>query len=167
MMIKTTAGLALGAACLASLAGICGAAAQMAPIPGPMPGYYGPPGYPGSWAAGTSYPNWQYSGSPTAPYAASGPTEVVTNGPQTSAGDTSPSWSPQRNVAESAQYDRLLQVNPTFRDARMRRECGPITDPTLRANCEASFSQYEPAGAGVTGYGSSAGSAQNGTSYGR
>ncbi|MGA7866971.1 MAG: hypothetical protein WA709_21580 [Stellaceae bacterium] len=90
----------------------------------------------------------------------------MTNGPQTSPGDTSPSWSPQRNVAESAQYDRLVETNPAFRDARVRRECGPITDPTLRANCEASFGQYEPAGAGVTGYGSSAGSRPIGSAYG-
>jgi hypothetical protein len=26
----------------------------------------------------------------------------------------------------------------------MRRECGPITDPQLRADCLASFDQYEP-----------------------
>ena len=54
----------------------------------------------------------------------------MTNGPQTSPGDTSPSWSPQRDVTESAQYDRLLETNPAFRDSRIRRECGPITDPT-------------------------------------
>jgi hypothetical protein len=185
MMIKTAAGLALAAACLASFAGIPGADAQMAPSPGPMPGYYGPqpypgyygrqtypgyygaPGYQGSAAQGNSYPNWPYSGYPTPPSAASGGTQVLTNGPQTSPGDTSPAWSAQRNVAESAHYDRLLETNPALRDARIRRECGPVTDPTLRANCEASFRQYEPAGAGASGYGSSAGSRQNRSSYGR
>ncbi len=131
------------------------------------PGYYGPPGYQGSAFQGNSYPNWPYSGYPTPPSAAGAATQVVTNGPQTSPGDTSPSWSAQRNVAESAQYDRLLETNPAFRGARIRRECGPITDPTLRANCEASFRRYEPAGAGATGYGSSAGSQQNRSSYGR
>lgn len=176
MTIKTAACLGLAAACLASFAGMSGAGAQMAPTPGPVPGYYGPqtypgyyapPGYQGTAVQGNSYPNWPNSGYSTAPYAASGPTQVLTNGPQASPGDTSPSWSPQRNVAESAQYDRLVETNPAFRDARRRRECGPITDPTLRANCEASFGRYEPAGAGVTGYGSSAGSRQNRTSYGR
>ena len=175
-MIKTAAGLALAAASLASLAGIPGAGAQMAPSPGPMsgyygpptyPGYYGPPSYQGSAAQGTSYPNWPYRAYSTPHYAASEPTQVVTNGPQTDPGDTSPSWSPQRNVAESAQYDRLLETNRAFRDARVRRECGPITDPTLRASCEASFGQYEPAGAGATSYGSSVGSGQNRSSYGR
>jgi hypothetical protein len=185
MTVKTAAGLAFAAASIASFAGIHGAGAQMAPSPGPVPGYYapqtspgyyGPQTYPGYYAApsyqgsavqGNSYPNWPYSGNSPAPYAAGGPTQVVTNGPQTSPGDTSPSWSPRRNVAESTDYDRLLETNPAFRNARMRKECGPITDPTLRANCEASFGRYEPAGAGVTGYGSSAGSGQNRSSYGR
>ncbi len=185
MLIKTVGGLALASACFASLAGISGASAQMAPVAGPMPGYYGPqtypgyssqtypgyygqPGYQGSAVQGSPYPSWPYSGYPTPPSAAtSAGTQLVTNGPQTSPGDRSPSWSAQRNVAESANYDRLLEINPAFRDARVRRECGPVTDPTLRANCEASFRQYEPAGAGVTGYGSSTGSGQNGSSYGR
>lgn len=184
MIIKTVGGLALAAACFASFAGISGADAQMEPGPGPMPGYYGPPTYPGyygqtypgyygppgyqgSAVPGNSYPNWPYSGYPTLPSEASGGTQVVTNGPQTSPGDTSASWSAQRNVAESAHYDRLLETNPGFRDARIRRECGPITDPKLRANCEASFRRYEPAGAGATGYGSSPGSQQNRSSYGR
>jgi hypothetical protein len=67
---------------------------------------------------------------------------VITNGPQTSPGDVSPSWSPQRNVAESQQYDRLLKESPAFRQARMRKECGPITDPQLHRQCLDSFAQY-------------------------
>jgi hypothetical protein len=51
---------------------------------------------------------------------------VITNGPQTGPGDVSPSWSPQRNVAESQQYDRLLKESPAFRQTRMRKECGPL-----------------------------------------
>ena len=46
---------------------------------------------------------------------------------------------------ESAQYDRLLQTNGAFRAARMRKECGPIGDPQLHAQCVASFGQNEPA----------------------
>jgi hypothetical protein len=67
---------------------------------------------------------------------------VITNGPQTSPGDVSPSWSPQRNVAESEQYDRLLKENPAFRQARIRKECGPITDPQLHQQCLDSFARY-------------------------
>jgi hypothetical protein len=71
-------------------------------------------------------------------------TEVVTNGPQTDSGDRSPSWSARRNVIESQRYDRLLETNRGFRQARMRKECGPITDPELRQQCLASFGQDEP-----------------------
>ena len=68
--------------------------------------------------------------------------ELVTNGPQASRGDFG-DWSARRNVIESRHYDRLLQTNAGFRHARMRRECGPITDPQLRSDCLASFNQYE------------------------
>ena len=69
--------------------------------------------------------------------------QVVTNGPQASRGDFG-DWSARRNVIESAHYDRLLQTNMGFRQARMRKECGPIRDPQLHASCLASFDQYEP-----------------------
>ena len=72
------------------------------------------------------------------------PPQVVTNGSQTNPGDVSPDWSARRNVIESAQYDRLLETNPGFRAARMRKECGPVTDPQLHASCVASFNQDEP-----------------------
>jgi hypothetical protein len=69
---------------------------------------------------------------------------VVTNGPQTDPGDVSPSWSARQNVIESQRYERQLQTNPGFRQARIRKECGPITDPQLHADCLASFNQGEP-----------------------
>ena len=69
---------------------------------------------------------------------------VVTNGPQTDPGDVSPSWSARQNVIESQRYERLLQTRPAFRQARMQKECGPITDPQLHADCLASFGQSEP-----------------------
>ena len=69
--------------------------------------------------------------------------ELVTNGPQASRGDFG-DWNARRNVIESRHYERLLQVSPGFRHARMRRECGPINDPQLRASCLASFNRYEP-----------------------
>ena len=69
--------------------------------------------------------------------------QVVTNGPQASRGDFG-DWSARRNVIESAHYDRLLQISPGFRQARMRKECGRINDPQLHDQCLASFDQYEP-----------------------
>src|ERR1044071_2428516 len=69
--------------------------------------------------------------------------ELVTNGPQASRGDFG-DWSARRNVIESAHYDRLLQTSMGFRHARMRKECGPISDPQLHQQCMASFDQYEP-----------------------
>jgi len=76
---------------------------------------------------------------------AGGP-QLVTNGPQTDPGDVSTSWSARQNVIDSQRYDRLLQTSRGFREARMRKECGPITDPQLHANCLASFNQDEPYG---------------------
>ncbi len=70
--------------------------------------------------------------------------ELVTNGPQIDPGDVSPSWSARQNVIDSERYDRLLRTNRGFREARMRQECGPITDPQLHSDCLASFNQDEP-----------------------
>jgi hypothetical protein len=67
------------------------------------------------------------------------PAELITNGPQASPGDGSASWSAQRNVVESHQYEQLLRANPGFRQARMNKECGPIDDPAMRQQCVASF----------------------------
>jgi len=75
---------------------------------------------------------------------ANAPTSLlVTNGPQSNPGDYS-GWSTQRNIAESHQYDRLLRTNRAFRQARMQKECGPVTDPALHASCMQSFAQDEP-----------------------
>ena len=67
------------------------------------------------------------------------PVAVITNGPQVSPGDNSMNWSPQRNVVESNQYERLLRSNPTFKQARINKECGSITEPSLHQQCVASF----------------------------
>ena len=156
MIIKSAAHLALAAVCLIAIVTSYASHAQMGywPPPGPygpppgaygygLPqGPYGPPraAYgppPGAYGPppGTYAPQHQYGPPPAGP-------EVITNGPQTSPGDVSPSWSPQRNVAESQQYDRLLKESPAFRQARMRKECGPITDPQLHRQCLDSFAQY-------------------------
>jgi hypothetical protein len=73
------------------------------------------------------------------------PAEVVTNGPQTNPRDVQ-GWSARQNVIQSQRYDRMVATNPAFRASRMKKECGPITDPQLHAQCIASFSQYEGAG---------------------
>jgi hypothetical protein len=69
-------------------------------------------------------------------------TVTVKHAPIVSPGDVSESWSAQQNVRESKQYDQLLRTNPAFRQARMRKECGPITDPQLHQSCIASFERH-------------------------
>jgi hypothetical protein len=68
-------------------------------------------------------------------------TVFVKHPPIVNVGDASDSWSAKKNLNESKQYERLLRTNPAFRQARMRKECGPITDPELRKSCMASFDQ--------------------------
>jgi hypothetical protein len=66
--------------------------------------------------------------------------ELVTNGPQATRGDFG-DWSARRNNIASAHYDRLLQTSMGFRHARMRKECGPISDQQLHQHCRASIGQ--------------------------
>jgi len=96
-----------------------------------------------------------------------GGTQTVTNRPQADAGDISPNWSARQNVIESQRYDKLLESNRGFREARMRKECGPITDPQLHQQCLDSFAQYEPSGGAATGYGSSNAPGNYPSNYGR
>jgi len=142
MIIKSATRLALAAGCLAVITTLSAAHAQMGywPPPGPYgyglpPGAYGPPPSAYGPAPGTYAPQSRHIPPSTG-------IQVITNGPQTNSGDVSPSWSPQRNVVESDQYDRLLKGNPAFRQARMRKECGPITDPQLHRQCLDSFARY-------------------------
>jgi hypothetical protein len=64
---------------------------------------------------------------------------VVTNGPQINPGDRSGSWLAQQNVRDSERYDAVVHANRSFRANRINRECGPINDPQLHADCVASF----------------------------
>jgi len=64
---------------------------------------------------------------------------VVTNGPQTNPGDRSGYWSAQQNVRDSERYEAVVHANGSFRANRITKECGPINDPQLHANCVASF----------------------------
>ena len=66
---------------------------------------------------------------------------VVTNGPQIDPGDRSGSWSAQQNVRDSKRYEAVVHANSSFRANRINKECGPINDPQLHANCVASFGQ--------------------------
>ena len=129
MIIKTATGLAFAAACLTTIATMP-TDAQTA----------GPQTYQGSTS-----PNWSAdtSGSNMAPSSAGmGVTVAVEPPPRIDPGDVH--WNPQRNLMEAQRYDRLVETNPAFRQARIRKECGPITDPQLRSDCIASFDQYEP-----------------------
>jgi hypothetical protein len=71
-----------------------------------------------------------------------GETVIVTHPVPVEPGDIN--WNPQRNLMQSHEYDRLLETKLSFRMARVRKECGPITDPQLHSDCIASFDQYEP-----------------------
>jgi hypothetical protein len=67
--------------------------------------------------------------------------EVVTNGPQADAGDSSGSWSAQQNVRGSKRYEAVVHSNGSYQATRVKKECGPIDDPQLHASCVASFSE--------------------------
>jgi hypothetical protein len=73
---------------------------------------------------------------------AQGRTVTVKHAPITNPGDVSEPWSAQQNVAQSKQYEQLLRTNAAFRQSRMKKECGPITDPQLHQSCLASFERY-------------------------
>jgi len=87
----------------------------------------------------------------------------MTNGPQ----GFPPDRASSQNVMQSEHYDRLLESSRAFRQARMRRECGPITDQQLHRQCLDSFAQYEPTGANSTASGSSTSPRHYRSSYGR
>jgi len=71
-------------------------------------------------------------------------TVFVKHPPIVSAGDVSETWDARQNVIDSKRYEQLLRTNPAFRQARMRKECGSITDPQLHQSCLASFDRYGP-----------------------
>jgi hypothetical protein len=143
MMSLKPVSLAFAAATLITIAGVPPAGAQQYGGPPPQYGAPAPPQY-------GAPPPPQY-GAPAEPqYGAAaepqnaGPTQLVTNGPQANVETQSPNWSAQQNVVQSERYDRLLETNTGFRDARIQKECGPITDPQLHQNCISSFAQMEP-----------------------
>ena len=124
MMLKRTASFALATACLTAIATMSAHAQPAGPY-GTNPGYTAPQGS----AAYGSAPAYNTPKS---------------NAPQANQSGAAQSASARRNVIESRQYDREVETNRAFRQARMRKECGPITDPELRQSCLASFNQAEP-----------------------
>ena len=124
MTPNRTTSLAFAAACLTAIA-TTPAQAQPAGTYGSAPGYTAPQG---SAAHGS----------------APGSTASQGSVPQSSQGNVPQSAAARRNVIESRQYDREVETNRAFRQARMRKECGPISDPELRQSCLASFQQDEP-----------------------
>jgi hypothetical protein len=143
MLLKTATGLAFATACLTAVATMP-ASAQTAGAGGSAAGYPGAQTYPnqGNYGAGSAnYAPQSSQGDMTSSPTGMGGTEVMTNGPQ---GSPPPNWSAQQNVRQSERYDRLLETSRGFREARMRRECGPITDAELHQQCLASFHQDEP-----------------------
>ncbi len=68
-----------------------------------------------------------------------GGVEVITNGPQSDPGDGRTGRSASENVRDSWRYESLVHANPNFRAVRERKECGPIGDPQMYAECVASF----------------------------
>jgi hypothetical protein len=128
-------------------AAVCVTAIATTPAYAQTVGTYGAaPGYntPQSPAAYGSAPGYNASQGSAAYGAALGYNGSQNSVPQSNQGDMAQSTSARRNVVESHQYDRALETNRGFRQARMRKECGPITDAELRQSCLASFSQDEP-----------------------
>jgi hypothetical protein len=130
---------------------------------------------PGTYSQGTyGTSTWGNGGTSAGTYGATEPSYPMAPsaaGTSTSGFETIPAqppgWSPARNVAESEHYTQLLQHNRGFREARMRKECGPITDPQLHQQCLASFAEYSPWAGTASNYGSSASSRRYNSSYGR
>src|SRR5215472_18397831 len=151
MMPNKTTSLVFAAACLTAIAAIS-AHAQPASTYGATPGYTTPqsPAAYGSAPDYTTPPGAATYGSPpgyttpqgSAAYGATPGQQPYT--PQASPGDVPQSAAARQNVIESRQYDRELETNRAFRQACMRKECGPISDPELRQSCLASFQQDEP-----------------------
>ena len=157
MTIKTVAGVTFAAACVMLFAGTPGTKAQTSYAPQTYQGRASPDWSQGSAGSvsGTNAP--QPSG------AGLGNTDEMTNGPQGSP----PDRAARQNVMQSERYDRLLESSRGFRQARMRRECGPITDQQLHQQCLDSFAQDEPVGASSTATGSSTSPRHDRSSYGR
>jgi hypothetical protein len=70
-----------------------------------------------------------------------GDVEVITNGPQPGPGDGRVGRTATENVRDSQRYEAMVHANAGFRAARERKECGPISDARMHADCLASFGE--------------------------
>lgn len=172
MLLKSATSLAFAAACMTAVAIAPGAWAQSANPNGTYGSTYQNqmPQSPQSntdWSRGGygstsgNYTPQSYQGNMPSS-AGTGGDQLVTNGPQSNGVENSGGWSARENVIQSHRYTRLLESNAGFRHARMRKECGPITDPQLHSQCIASFSRYAPTMSGSStapsNYGNGSGS---------
>ena len=137
MTLKTTKSLAFATACLTAIATMP-VYAQVAGTYASPPAYSGPQAY---QASASPQPN--EGNMPSSAAGTSGAAEM-TNGPGPDRAAKSSSRSAHQNVIQSKNYEQALGTNRGFRQARMRKECGPITDPELRQSCVSSFNQDEP-----------------------
>lgn len=136
MLSKSVMSAAIAASCLFAAPATFAAMTDMPPPPMDQPATTTPAPPPMTQSMATRAPmDEATTGAPQ--------TDLVTNGPQSDQGDHSRNWSAARNVRESQQYERLLAKNPHFRQARMRKECGPISDPQLHDSCMATFNGGE------------------------
>jgi len=141
MTFKTTRSLAFATACLTAIATMP-VYAQNASTNASPPGYSGPQADQASAAA--NYGRLPNQGNmPSSAAGTSGAAEM-TNGPGPNRANMSSSRSAHQNVIQSKHCEQALETNRGFRQARMRKECGPITDPELRQSCVTSFNQGEP-----------------------
>jgi hypothetical protein len=145
MFIKTTACLAFAAACLTTIATMPADAQTAGAYSGPQSHQSGTSPYWSPGISGSTSPNYTpqiNQGDLTPSPTDSDVTVVVAPPPRIDPGDLD--WDARRNLVEARQYERLVETDLGFREARIRRECGPITDPQLHADCVASFDAYEP-----------------------
>ncbi len=153
MLLKSATSLAFAAACMTAIAIAPGAQAQSASPNGTAGSTYQnqmqtPPSNASSdWSRGGNgsttgnYTPQSYRGNAMPSAAGTSGDQLITNGPQSNGVEQSGNWSARANVIQSRRYQRLVDTNGAFRAARMRKECGPITDAQLHAQCAASFNQ--------------------------
>ena len=67
--------------------------------------------------------------------------EVITNGPQASPGDRTDTPGAAHNLRDSERYEATVRSSAEFRATRERKECGPIDDARMHAECLATFGQ--------------------------
>jgi len=65
--------------------------------------------------------------------------DYYSGAPMADPGDNPANWSARQNVIESHRYEQLVHTNPAFRQARIQKECGSISEPDLYQQCVASF----------------------------